>query len=121
VTYDNKGILGNAVTLATGTAGANVTMSGATLTGGVDGTPARVDVPTGIGVNLIDVAKLLVLHPVSKADADKSEDFNVLRAATAGGLTFAYKLEDERVFSCEFNGYPDANGKLFSIGDMTAV
>lgn len=122
LTYDWKGTAGNAITIATGTAGAAVTVSGATLTGGANGTPARVDVPHGVGVNLLDYAKVLTLHPISKADADKSEDFTVFLAATSGGLNFAYKLEDERIFSVEFNGYPDpTTGRLFAIGDTTAA
>ena len=97
-------------------------MPGATLvTDGVDPTKKVVNVATGIGGNLLDVAKTLVLHPIGKPDADKSDDFTVFKAATAGALQFSYKLEDERVYSCEFNGYPDANGKLFAVGDTTAV
>lgn len=122
ISYGQKGVAGNAVTLATGTAGASVTVSGATLTGGVDGTPARVDVPVGVGVNLLDYAKVLTLHPQGKPAADKSEDFTVFLAACAGDLNFAYKLEDERVFSVEFNGYPDpTTDKLFAVGDPTVV
>lgn len=117
---DTKGFAGNSFTLVTGTAAAAVAMSGATMTGGLNGTgAARVDVNTGIGVNLLDIARTLVLRPVGKADA--SEDFTVFRAATSGALNFAYKLEDERVFNAEFSGYPDANGKLFAVGDPAAV
>lgn len=95
-------------------------MPGATLvTDGTDPTKKVVKVPTGIGTNLIDIAKTLVLRPVGKTDA--SEDFTVFKAATAGGLQFAYKLEDERIFNCEFNGYPDtSNSNLFAVGDTTA-
>lgn len=97
-------------------------MPGATLiTDGVDPTKKVVNVPTGIGSNLLDIAKTLVLHPIGKAGSDKSDDFTVFKAATAGALQFSYKLEDERIYSCEFNGYPDANGKLFAVGDTTAV
>lgn len=97
-------------------------MPGATLvTDSVDPTKKVVNVPTGIGGNLLDIAKTLVLHPIGKPDSDKSDDFTVFKAATAGALQFSYKLEDERVYSCEFNGYPDAQGKLFAVGDTTAV
>jgi hypothetical protein len=93
----------------------------ALLTDGVDPTKKVVNVPTGIGSNLLDIAQTLVLHPVGKPDSDKSDDFTVFKAATAGALQFSYKLEDERIFSCEFNGYPDSTGKLFAVGDTTAV
>lgn len=98
-------------------------MPGATLvTDSVDPTKKVVNVPTGVGVNLLDIAKKLVLHPVSKPDSDHSEDFTVFKAATAGQLQFAYQLENERIFSCEFNGYPDpTTGKLFALGDTTAT
>ena len=95
-------------------------MPGATLiTDGVDPTKKVVNVNTGVGTNLLDIAQTLVLRPVGKTDA--SEDFTVFKAATAGALNFAYKLEDERIFNVEFSGYPDANGKLFAVGDTTAV
>lgn len=95
-------------------------MPGATLiTDSVDPTKKVVNVNTGVGTNLLDIAQALVLRPVGKTDA--SEDFTVFKAATAGALSFAYKLEDERIFNVEFSGYPDANGKLFAVGDTTAV
>lgn len=97
-------------------------MPGAALvTDSVDPTKKVVNVPTGIGSNLLDIAKVLVLHPIGKPDSDKGDDFTVFKAATAGALQFSYKLEDERVYSCEFNGYPDAQGKLFAVGDTTVV
>lgn len=97
-------------------------MPGAVLTTDTLDTKKKVvNVPTGIGSNLFDIAKTLVLHPIDKADSDKSDDFTVFKAATAGALSFSYKLEDERIFSCEFNGYPNSAGKLFAVGDTTAV
>ena len=38
------------------------------------------------------------------AKADKSDDFVMVRAGTPGALSFAYKLEDERVYNAEFTG-----------------
>lgn len=111
-----KGVEGNSFTLVTGTAAAKITMSGATLTGGADPTGAAVSVPTGIGVNLLDLAKELRIHPQGKALSDKSEDFVIPLAATSGALTFAYKLDAERIYNVEFSGYPDNNSKLFSVG-----
>ena len=96
-------------------------MPGAKLiTDGVTPTKKRVDVSLGVGVSLLSMAKTLVLHPVSLPDADKSEDFTVFKAATAGALDFAYKLDDERVFSCEFKGYPNDKNLLFAVGDPLA-
>lgn len=97
-------------------------MPGAKLvtTGTGDQTKKRVDIPTGVGTNLIEIAKPLVLHPVDKLDTDTSEDLVIPLAATAGGLEFGYKLEDERIYNCEFKGYPDpTTGRLFAFGDPT--
>lgn len=117
VTYAVRGVAGNAFTLASGTTGAAVTVSGATLSGGVDNNVARVDVATGIGIDLLTVAKELRLHPKNKPDNDKSDDFVIPLAATAGSLKFAYKLENERIYDCEFSGYPDpATNRLFYVG-----
>lgn len=109
---------GNAFTLVTGTAAAKVTMSGATLTGGADPTSVSVTVNTGIGTDLLSLAKELRLHPTAKLAGDKTEDFVIPLAATSGALNFAYKLENERIYNVEFNGYPDSanNGKLFTVG-----
>lgn len=82
----------------------------------------RVDVSTGIGVDLLSTAKELRLHPISKAANDTSEDFVIPLAATAGALQFAYKLEEERIYNVEFTGYPDpTSGRLFYIGNKNAV
>jgi len=117
-TYIARGVAGNAYTLATGTAGASVTVSGAVLSGGTDATYARVEVTNGIGADLLSIAKELRLHPKSRLDSDKTEDFVIPLAATAGGLKFAYKLENERIYDCDFMGYPDpSTGLLFKVGN----
>lgn len=117
VTAAARGTAGNAFTLVTGTAGVAVTMSAGTLTGGVNATYARVEVSSGVGVDLLSSAKELRLHPQGKAAADKSEDFVLPLANTPGNLSFAYKLEEERIFNCDFTGYPDpVTGKLFTVG-----
>lgn len=91
-------------------------MPGATLID--DGAGGKhVEVTTGVGIDLLSIAKELRLHPISKPASDKSEDFVLPLAATPGAIQFAYKLENERIFNCEFTGYPDAaTGKLFTVG-----
>lgn len=84
----------------------------------------KVVVKSGTGISLLERAKELVLHPIAKADNDKSEDLVIPLAATAGAMNFAYKYDAERVFNCEFKGYPDSvTGELFIYGDkaVTAV
>ena len=96
------------------------TMPGSTKI--VDTTKERVDVVTNISADLKAIAQVLSLHPVS-AGADLNEDFTVPLAATGGALSYAYKLDEERIFNVEFNAYPDdtQGGLLFQIGDLTAV
>lgn len=108
----------NAVTLAAASGGV---ASGATLIGGVAETKARVEVATGIGSDLLAMARVLRLHPTAKADSDFSDDFVIYLAATSGALTFAYKLDQERIYNAEFMAYPDATGKLYSVGDLVGV
>jgi hypothetical protein len=96
-------------------------MPGATLvTDGLDPTKKRVDVTTGIGTNLLSMAKELKLTPIGATDSN--DDFIIPLAATSGSLQFAYKFDQERVFNCEFVGYPNPTSKvLFQVGDETAV
>jgi hypothetical protein len=118
LTVADPGVLGNAVTLV---ASNGATVSGATFTGGVNETKVRVEVGSGVGVDLLSIAKPLRLHPVGKPATDFSEDFYVYQAATPGALTFAYKTDAERIYNVEFSGYPDPQTlKLFSIGDLLA-
>lgn len=114
VAYD-AGVAGNSFTLGAGTSGGSV--SAATLAGGVEGAGKRVTVPDGVGTSLLDSARELRLHPVGLPADDKSEDFVIPLANTAGALSFAYKLEDERIYSAEFMGYPDpTTRKLYHFG-----
>lgn len=119
VTYNLYGTGGNAFTLAK--TGSGVTLSGATLSGGVDSTLASVSVPTGIGTDLLSIAKKLVFHPIGKADTDTSDDFVIPFAATAGALSFAYKLDQERVYNVSFMAYPNpTTSELFYVGSKLA-
>lgn len=114
----DPGVAANAVTI---TAALGIAASGATLTGGVAETRARLDVTTGTGADLLDLAQELRLHPVANADTDFSEDFVIHKAATPGALQFAYQLDAERIFNADFAGYPHPDtGKLFSIGNPNA-
>jgi hypothetical protein len=121
-----RGTDGNAITLAAGTSGA--TVSGALLTGGAEPTAASLDAKTGTGLDLLAIARELRFHPTNKDGGDmnmspakpgydRTDDFVIPLAATSGGLTFAYKLEDERIFNVEFTGYPDPDTNLlFRVG-----
>lgn len=92
----------------------SLTMPGTTVSG-LDGKKANVSV--GTGVDLLDIADELRIHPVGLDESDESEDLVIPLAATAGAMRFAYKLDEERVFNVEFNGYPDSSGLLFTFGN----
>jgi hypothetical protein len=98
-------------------------LPGATLvTDGVDATKMRIDVDSGQGTSLRDLAQALVLSPTA-SNASANEDFEVFLAAPVGDLSFSFRHDEERVYSIEFMGYVDtANGnQLFAIGDSTAT
>ena len=90
-------------------------MPGTTIVGTTD---PYAKVTTGVGTDLLTIAKVLRLHPTALADADVTQDFIVPKAATTGGLTFAYKLDDERIFNVEFKAYADSSGNLFYYGPI---
>lgn len=77
----------------------------------------KVVVPTGVGTNLLSLAKKLVLRPVGTTGED---DFIIHKAACPGALSFSYQVDQERIFTGEFKGYVDADGDLFSVGDELA-
>lgn len=110
-----KSIAGNLFGLIASSA--KFTVSGTTLTGGVDSTAKKIAVTTGIGTDLLAIAKELRLHPVSKASTDLSEDFIVPLAGTGGAMNYGYKVDDERVYNVEFTGYPSpVTGNLYKVG-----
>lgn len=83
----------------------------------------RAVVSTGVGTDLLAIAQQMILRPVTLDDdttPDKSEDFTVLKCATAGALTFAYNKDNERVYNVEFRAYP-VNGVLYEYGDPSAT
>ena len=121
VTYNAVGTIGNTIAISK-TGSANLTVSGATLTGGTDAAKKVISVTTGTSQSLLQTyARQLVIHPRSKAATDRSEDFVVPLAATAGAIQFAYVIDKERIFNVTFNGYPNpTTDVLFTVGDPTA-
>lgn len=91
------------------------------LTDAEDTTKRYVEVPTGCGLSLLDFAQRLRLHPIANAEDNREDDFILFRSATPGQMDYSYNVDEERVFSCTFKGYPDEDGKLFALGDVTAM
>lgn len=119
ITADNEGTAGNAFTLAK--VGTNIAVSGATLTGGTDATSRKVVVPNGAGISLLDYAQKMILHPQANAADNKEDDVVVPLAMTPGAASFGFKLDEERIFNCEFTAYPDPiTRNLVIFGDEAA-
>lgn len=112
----DRGTAGNVTVSKTAATPANITTTN--LTGGVDVTKAQVKVSNGVNINLLKLAKTLVLRPKGTNGED---DFTIHRAMCPGALNFAYQFDNERVFSAAFKGYALDNGDLFSLGDVTAT
>lgn len=98
-------------------------MPGSTLViDGVTATKKKVVVTTGVGINLIATAKPLTLHPIGETTA--AFDLTIPRANTPGQVSFSYNVNQERVFNCEWMGYPDnavGDSTLYVYGDITAT
>lgn len=119
LTATEAGVFANTYALAkTAATPANISVSGATLSGGVDASRAKVVIPTGTSISLLQHAKRLVLRPKGTSGA---EDVVIPKAATPGSMQFAYKLDDERVYMTNFKGYATANAPLMIVGDEGAV
>lgn len=85
-------------------------------------TKKKIDVKTSTGKSLRNFAGILKLHPIALATSAANNDFTVPVAAPKGEFTFAYKLDEERVYNVEFQGYPNlATDVLYVIGDTTVV
>lgn len=86
-------------------------------------TDARMGVGRNAGFLYSSVAELLVLHPISIADADASEDIVLNKAVCVEDFEVDYTNEDQRIFEMKFTGLVDqtkANGSWIGhIGDST--
>lgn len=75
------------------------------LNGG-DGTAELATVQTVAGLSMRNASQSLVLHPLSKADDDYSEDFVVIRAGVIPNIEATYDSDNERVWSVTFTSFP---------------
>lgn len=118
LTAVDPGTYANALAIST----TSLTLSGATLAGGVNPSKVKVSVPNAIGASLLALAKALILHPLANAVNDRSADFTVPLAMTPGEVQFSFKLDEERTFPLTFTAYPNpATGVLFVVGDNSTV
>jgi hypothetical protein len=74
------------------------------------------------GMRLSSKAGKLRLHPIAFG-TDTSEDVTVYRAVNKAPLQLAYKMDEERIFQCEFAGMIVRNNQngsfLWEIGEST--
>ncbi len=111
-----RGVIWNNAITRTAATPANITVVG--MSGGAASTKLKVAVPTAVSLNLLTVAKELILRPRGTFGED---DFTIHRAACPGAVNFTYNLDSERIYNAEFTGYVTDNDTLFTMGDVTAV
>lgn len=71
-----------------------------------DGSAATSIVIADSGTSMRQNAQTLVLHPISKAEDDYSEDFLVICASISPNIQMEYSENEERVWKVTFNSYP---------------
>lgn len=101
---------------------AEVVPNSTLVTDGTTPTKKKLNVGTSTGTSLRDFADVLTLHPIAEAAGSKNYDFTIPIACPKGEFSFAYKLDEERIYNVEFYGFPDlSTGLLYVIGDTTAT
>lgn len=83
-------------------------------------TKKKLQIPSGTGISLYDTAAKLTLHPTANAVNNKNDDVVAPLASPGGNITFAFQVDQERVYNVEFTVYPDAAGLLLILGDEAA-
>lgn len=85
----------------------------ATILAKTGGTQASgvLTIATGVGTSLRAGAQPLVLHPVTRAATDTSEDITIPLANTTGDTSFSYEVDKERIFEITFTAFPDMDTK----------
>ena len=89
---------------------------------GVTPTNKAIFVNNQIGRQLNSDAAELVLHPLAKADSDKSEDFKFFKAVCKSAIEVEFDSNKQRGLKLEFTILPDFTttpAKYFIFGDPT--
>lgn len=71
------------------------------------GVKDRVDFGADAGYSLRQDAGLLVIHPMSKADTDFSEDITIYLAVSSEPLTLPLKIDEQRVLEVTMSALVD--------------
>lgn len=84
-----------------------------------DPTKKRLDVNAGKVIDLLTVAKKLVIIPL--AEGTTPEDYVTLySAAPQANLEYTYSYDNELITNVTFVGFPDDDANLISFGDPDA-
>lgn len=83
----------------------------------------KVTIGAQTGKKASTSARLLVLHPISNATADKSEDIGIYKAVVTETVVLGHNNENEKIIEVTFEGLVDegrTDGNLLGvIGDST--
>lgn len=91
-------------------------MAGATVV--TDGTDSKIEIKTGVGLNLIDTAKKAVIKPLAKKD-DPKFWVTLPRAYSETDLNYTYDNDNERITNVTLRSTPDAGNVVAVLGDET--
>ncbi|WP_151737243.1 hypothetical protein [Paenibacillus tengchongensis] len=93
-------------------------MAGAEVVTGAGGT--KVNVKTGVGLNLIDTAKQAVIKPLAHlTDADYWITLPLAYSET--DLSYSYNNENERITNVTLRSTPDEDSVILILGDETVT
>lgn len=96
----------------------------ATKLGSGNGAGAAIDFNDNIGDSDSAHAAVLLLHPLSKADADLSSDYTFFKAVASAESSITYGPNDQARLSIVWNILPDESAtpnKFFRYGDPAVV
>lgn len=91
-------------------------MSGASVV--TDGTDSKIEIKTGVGLNLIDSAKKAVIKPLAKRN-DPNFWITMPKAYSETDLSYAYDNDNERITNVTLRSTPDEDGVVAVLGDET--
>lgn len=83
-----------------------------------DGTESKIEIKTGVGLNLIDTAKKAVIKPLAKKD-DPNFWVTLPLAYSETDLNYAYDNDNERITNVTLRSTPDAENVVAVLGDET--
>lgn len=91
-------------------------MAGSEVVTGTDG--SKVVIKTGVGLNLIDTAKIAVIKPLAKL-TDPDSWVTLPLAYSETDLSYSYNNENERITNVTLRSTPDEDGVILILGDKT--